>query len=74
MSALLFDVWIVRMLSMCSSELLTDKGQIFVVPSQLYDVVNNEIELSDVATQLVEDCVMNMSRNDQLLSDVESAD
>ena len=57
-----------------SSELLTNKGQVFVVPSQLYDVVNNEIELSDVATQLVEDCVMNMSRNDQLLSDVESAD
>ena len=57
-----------------SSKLLEDRGLIFVVPSQMYNIVNNEIQLNDIASQMLEDCIINRQIGDLPYSDEEAAE
>ena len=57
-----------------SSKLLMDNGLIFIIPSQMYDIINNEIQLNDVASQMLEDCIINKQSGNLPYSDEEAAE
>ena len=66
------DVEILKTAFVSISDLLIYKGLVFVIPSQLYDIVDNSVRLKDLASQLFEDFVSNV--NDSNLIYTEEAE